>query len=216
MTKKTTTLDLTTAQQAAAEADKRVTEIQDAIVAGDPNIKPGDIETAEADARLAHLRIEAARNAELDQAEQTRLNAIQAIRAEIEHTVDNPDAYVQALRTAEEAIIAFHELNETRVEQLRAWRRRLRELDVPEAPAGTDTPEPHGIAPLEFRYDRPDIRVGQGQIGAANATRYLKALVDLPLAALRDPSRRPVDLYTQLTRELGYIRKPDTDQPPQP
>lgn len=205
MTNQSSTTSLDTALRAADEAEQRVATIRDAILAGDTKIKPGDLEAAEADARLAHLRIESIEAAAADREEQERLDGIRAVRAEIEAAIQSPAPYVEALRAVESAAITFIELNEARATQMRTWRKRLRDLGVEEIRRGTTPPEPTGIAPLLSAYAGLDISIDTGHIGAIDPSAYLTALTTLPTAAILNPERRPDDIYSRLLRELGHV-----------
>lgn len=205
MTTKTTATDLETATRAAEEADTRVDAIRTAIRTGSTKIKPGDLESAEADARLAHLRIESIEAATISQTEQDRLEAINTVRAEIEAEIVDPAPFIEALRAVENASVAWIQLNDARATQMRGWRKRLRDLGVNEVRRGTTAPGASGIAPLLSNYAGLDILIDTGHIGAVDAGEYLTALTTLPAAAIINPERRSEDLYARLTRELGYV-----------
>ncbi|GAA1250763.1 hypothetical protein JOF42_002441 [Microbacterium phyllosphaerae] len=205
MTTTNTATDIETATRAAGEADERVDAIRASIRTGNTKIKPGDLESAEADARLAHLRIESIEAAALTQTELDRLEAISAVRAEIEAAIDDPTPFVEALRAVEKASIAWIELNEARAAEMRGWRKRLRDLGVNEVRRGTTAPEASGIAPLLSNYAGLDILIDTGHIGSVDASEYLTALTTLPTAAILHPERRPEDLYARLVRELGHV-----------
>lgn len=203
MTTNTMTV-LDAASRAAEDADQRVEDVRAAILGGDSKIKPGALESAEADARLAHLRVESLHLSVADQSEQERHNAIQAVREEIEAAIDDPEPYVAALRAVENAAIAWIELNEARAVRIRTWRKQLRDLGIGEIRRG-DTPAESGIAPLLSNYGGLDIRIDTGHVGAIDAGAYLTALTTLPTAAILNPARRPEDIYARLARELGHI-----------
>lgn len=206
MTKKTSTeLDVHTAEEHAATADARVAELRTAILAGDANINPGELETAEAASRLANLRVEAAKRRESEAAEQARLDKIQGIKREIEVTISDPSQYLDALQSLESAIRTWIELNEARVDQIRTWQKQLRELDVP-AQKVHGRPEPHGIAPLiSYGTRRPKILIDAGHVGAVDPTDYLTVLTSSGAAVVRNPALRKKDIYAQLAHELGHI-----------
>lgn len=204
MTTKTIATDLDTATKAAEDADQRVNAIRAAILTGNTKIKPGDLESAEADARLAHLHIESINSAAANREVQDRLNAISALRAEIEAAIDDPTPYIEALRAVESAAITWIEVSEARATQMRAWRKQLRDLGVSEIRRGT-TPETSGIAPLLSTYGGLDISIDRGHIGAVDAGAYLTALTSLPTAAILKPERRPEDIYARLARDLGHV-----------
>lgn len=191
------------ALEAAATATEDVTRIQAAILSGDPAVKAGDLEAAESQARLAELRVNAVRTQAAAAEEQERVGKIEKLRDAIEATITDPEPFIHALQAIEDAIIAWHDLNDSRHQQVLQWRRELRELGIGEVRQGTERPEPFGIAPLASDYNRTAIRINNGHIEAIDANRYVTAIAALPVAALRDPSRRPVDLHLQLTRELG-------------
>lgn len=205
MTKKTPAMpDIATAEQHASTANARVDELRAAILAGDTSINPGELETAEADARLANLRVEAAQKRASDAEEQTRLDKIQAIRREIEATINDPAQYLDALQALESAIRTWIELNEARVDQIRTWQKQLRELEVPGQKVN-GRPEPHGIAShISPGSHRPKIFIDDGHVGAVDPTDYLTFLTWSNAAMVRNPSLRKKDIYTQLRGELGH------------
>lgn len=205
-TKKTPITDIAAAEEAADIAEQRVTDIQSAILAGDTSIEAGALEAAEAHARFTRLRIDGVRAAQAEKAERERVASIESLRNEIHDTIGDPAPYVAALRELERAAVAWLDINDARSEQVRTWRKRLRELGVQETrDSSTTPPQPFGIAPLSSNLGRLDIRIDGGHVGAVDPEAYLKDLFALPAGALRDPSRRSVDLHTRLTRELGYI-----------
>lgn len=205
-TKKPAMTDIAAAEEAARTAEQRVIDIQSAIRAGDTSIEAGALEAAEAHARFTRLRIDGVRATQAEMAERERVASIESLRNEIRDTIDDPAPYVEALRDLERAAVAWLDINDARAEQLRTWRRRLRELGVAETrDSSTTPPEPFGIAPLSSNLMKLDIRIDGGHVGAVDAETYLKDLFTLPASALRDPSRRNVDLHTRLARELGYI-----------
>lgn len=210
MTTKTITTDIDTATKAAQDADQRVEAIRAAILTGSTKIKPGDLESAEADARLAHLRIESIHTGTANREVQDRLDAISAVRAEIEAAIDDPTPYIEALRAVETAAINFITLSEARGAQMRAWRKQLRDLGVNEIRRGT-TSEASGIAPLLSNYGGLDISIDRGHIGAVDAGAYLTALTTLPTEAIVNPERRPDDIYARLARELGHVPTKQTN-----
>jgi hypothetical protein len=210
-TKKPAMTDIAAAEEAADIAEQRVIDIQSAIRAGDTSIEAGALEAAEARARFTRLRIDGVRAAQAENAERERAASIESLRNEIHESIDDPAPYVEALRDLERAAVAWLDLNDARAEQVRSWRKRLRDLGVAETrDSSTTPPEPFGIAPLSSNLGRLDIRIDGGHVGAIDPEAYLKDLFALPAAALRDPSRRNVDLHTRLARELGYIPRRET------
>ncbi|NYE19463.1 hypothetical protein [Microbacterium immunditiarum] len=189
------------------KAEQHLTDLEQKIAAGDRTVKPGDLADAESSVRLAQMRLDAAKNIAEQNQEAERVRAIEAVKADVEAAANDPAPFLEALRAIDDAILNWYRLNEERTEQIRAWRKRLRELGVEEARNDTSRPEPFGIAPLHHDYDRVSVRVENDEFSAINAAGYVNDLATLPVAAFENPARRSVDLYTRLTIQLGSRRK---------
>ncbi|WP_017577171.1 hypothetical protein [Nocardiopsis kunsanensis] len=133
---------ITTADNEAAEADRRVEDLEEQVRNGDDTITADHIEQQRGLSRFAKLRAEAARRkAARNQAKQRRRD-IDAVAADIDAQGDDTARLIELRNQAESAIEAFAAACEERNQWVRHTAARLRSLDVPARNEGE--PDPSG------------------------------------------------------------------------
>lgn len=189
----------------ATAARDRAAELERLIVAGDTSLGIADVVAEESKARYADLRAKnAALNLERARAAE-REAQIKEIRSEIESTdLGDPDHFGKLLKAVEDAQLAFLEASESRAEQIRGWRKRLRDLGVGEFRRGVHEAPEFGVAPGKpIGGGRGEIFLDDRIISWPEPNQFLDELRKYP-----HPERRPRELNRLLALQLGEQPRP--------
>ncbi|MGW9167913.1 hypothetical protein [Agromyces sp. NPDC055658] len=190
--------ELESSEAEVQAARDRAATLENDIINGNTKVKISDIEAEESRARYAELRIQNTVRRLSEAREQLRISEIQSIREEIETTPLDSEQFTRLLQAVEDAQLAFLEAAEARSTQLRAWRKRLRELGVEDFTNSSPREDETLLAPYPTQYSSvADIRVGTGRIGAIDPNLYLTEVFKVPVA-----SRRNYDIYQHMRRAL--------------
>jgi hypothetical protein len=173
------------AEQEAQEAAALVTALEERVRDGDDAVTPEEVASARELGRFARLRAEAAQR-KADRAKQAaRLTACAELRAEIETAATDTGArFVELLRAAEAAVLAFVTEVDERNTQLKTWRQRMHDLAVPEHRSPLTPPVEHGH--LGWDNTASEITAGRRRLRPHDPDRSLAMM----LRQLADTYRR--------------------------
>lgn len=131
------------AEQEAAEADALVAALEERVRAGDDQLTPDEIASAEQVARFARLRADAARRKATAETERIRVAAIAKLDAEqVKLTAGEGDRLVGLLESVTAAVVAFKAGIDQHNAAGRAWFDARSVLDPSTAPVRPINPEP--------------------------------------------------------------------------
>jgi hypothetical protein len=124
------------AEQEARDAAALATRLKEAVINGDRNVTPEQIDAQQSAARFAELRAEHTRRQVVEAARKVRSNSLKKLHDEIQvaHSNDG-EALSSLLQAIEDSIESYVEATESRHERLHEWLRKLHALEVTELDA---------------------------------------------------------------------------------
>jgi hypothetical protein len=150
--------------QTAAELEAR-------ILNGDTSITASDLAEARAAENLVGLQAEGARRKAEQDKVQARLDACTALHDEIQNSaITTGPALAELLRAVDTAARQFVEAVDTRNDQIRDWRKRMKALGVPESSAPVP-PAEHGHLGTVFMSS--EVIAGHRRVDAIDAQWWL-------------------------------------------
>ncbi|MBO1269605.1 hypothetical protein [Arthrobacter cavernae] len=121
------------AEQEAAEAEKLVDTLEEAVKSGDDSVTFEQVEKARGLLSFVRLRKEAATRKAAAAKEAARVEACEALKADITTQVKGDgDRFSKQLKTAVDGLRELYEAAEARNENVREFRRRAGNLGIPE------------------------------------------------------------------------------------
>lgn len=170
---------ITAAEQEADEAARLLEALEERVRDGDDTVTPNEIASARELGNFARLRADATARKAAAAQQTARTLAIQELRAEIEqHSQQRGTQYAQLLRTAEDSLRAFLNAASADNEQLRQWRQRMVDLDIPEVRAyGPPATEHAGLAYSQQQTSRKYLSVDGRHIDTVDPEHWIRLLL---------------------------------------
>lgn len=190
------------AQQAATEASRRVTELEDAVLAGDTSITSGALTKARSEAEFANLKVVAAQRGVDDDSKAVHDAAVSNLRADYEEHVEDLDDLREAYQWAVLAIAELHQAIEERNVASRALVSRGFALGLVNRSNTTDGPFPDDRSRWSRHHIEKDFvakAVEEGDKGYLRSPLANKALVHV---LHTDERRAQLETITGLRRDV--------------
>lgn len=130
------------AKQAATEANRKVTELEGAVLAGDTTVTSGALAKARSEAEFASLKVVAAQRGVDDESKAEHDAAVGALRADYEDHVEDLDELRESYQWVVLAIAELHQLIDARNAKSRALVSRGFALGLVNRSNTTDGPFP--------------------------------------------------------------------------
>lgn len=130
------------AQQAATEASRKVTQLEQGVIAGDTSITSGALAKARSEAEFASLKVVAAQRGVDEESKAAHAAAVEALRADYDDHVEDLDGLRDAYEWVVLAVAELHQAIEEREVVYRALLSRGHALGLIDRSTATDGPFP--------------------------------------------------------------------------
>jgi hypothetical protein len=171
------------AEREAAEAENLVVTLEGRVKDGDDSVTFEEVEKAKGLLSFVRLRREAATRKAASAKEAARLQACEALNAEIAaHVKDDGQRFSDLLKTAVDALRAFHDGVEERNELVREFRQRAVDLGIPEQLHTGPVPATHGgvrLTPGGGVGMSAGVMVGRSRVDGVDANVFMNRAIDL-------------------------------------
>ncbi|SDP74167.1 hypothetical protein SAMN04487914_13248 [Arthrobacter sp. ok909] len=175
--------EVAAAESEAREAEALVRQLENRVIEGDATVTPDQISAQESLSRFARLRAQFTVNKAAKAQEAARLQACEALNAEIAaHAKDDGRRFSDQLKTAVDALRAFHDAVEERNVKVREFRQRAQALGVPEQLHTGPVPATHGGVRLTPGGDAgmsAGVKVGRLRVDGVDADTFMNRALDL-------------------------------------
>ncbi|GAP57303.1 hypothetical protein AHiyo1_01280 [Arthrobacter sp. Hiyo1] len=202
------------AEQEAKEAESLVHTLEEAVKSGDESVTFEQVEKARGLLSFVRLRKEAATRKAAAAKEAARLDACEALKADIvAHAQGDGKAFSKHLRTAVDALGAFHDAVEERNARIREYRDRAIALGIPEHKHTGPTPPTHGGVRLAAGGSaglHAGVVVGRRRVESFDADVWISRALDL---LVRDGKLKILD-HIDAGRISSVTSNVSTQKPP--
>ncbi|HAP90718.1 MAG TPA: hypothetical protein DCR15_13705 [Arthrobacter bacterium] len=165
------------AEQEAREAENLVNTLEEKVRSGDESVSFEEVEKARGLLSFVRLRKEAAKRKAAAATEAARIQACEALNADIAARVKGDGKrFSEQLQTAVEALRVFHDAVEERNTSVRAFRKRAEALGIPKQLHNGPFPATHGGVRLNTGAG---VLVGRRHVDTIDADTFVNRMLDL-------------------------------------
>lgn len=197
------------AEQEEREAAELVATLEEKVRDGDEAVTFEEVEKARGLLSFVRLRQEAARRKAAKAQEAARLAACEALNADITaHVKGDGERFSEHLRTAVDALRAFHDAVEERNEKVRQYRKRAEALGIPEHKHTGAVPATHGGVRLATGGGpglAAGVVVGRSRVDMVDADTFANRAIDLLVREGKLKVLPFIDAGEDLFRDMASI-----------